>query len=216
MLHAAVVTLVAVALSLGLVWVGYLIHVWRVAARSPLTLPRPMTVLVFGRRLVRDRPEPDYQQRLQRALALMKAQQTDHVLLLGGRSGGALSEAAAGKAWLAGHELPPGIILRLEQASVDSLENLRHARSLLLEDGPVTRVLPPVGLVTSRYHLARCLLLARRLGFDGVPVAAEPSLVLNRRMLIRLLAESGYLMWIDIGLRWAGLIGHRRMTARVS
>ncbi|TCI09188.1 YdcF family protein [Dyella soli] len=216
MLHAAVVTLAALVLSLGLVWVGYLIHVWRIAARSPLTLPQPMTVLVFGRRLVCDKPEADYQQRLGRALALMRAEQTDHVLLLGGRSGGQVSEAAAGRDWLLGHELPPGVTLRLEQASVDSLENLRHARSLLQEDGPVTRVLPPVALVTSRYHLARCLLLARRLGFDSVPVAAEPALVLSRRYLGRLLVESGYLMWIDLGVRWGQLIGHRRIVARMS
>jgi uncharacterized SAM-binding protein YcdF (DUF218 family) len=215
-LHAAAVVLVALALSLGLVWVGYLVHVWRVAARSPLTLSQPMTVLVFGRRLVHDLPEPDYQQRLSRALALMRAEQTDHVLLLGGRSGGRVSEAAAGKDWLVSREIPPGVKLQLEQASVDSLENLRHARSLLQEDGPLMSLLPPVALVTSRYHLARCQLLARRLGFDCVPVAAEPTLVLNRRYLIRLLTESGYLMWIDIGARWANLIGHRRIVARLS
>lgn len=215
-LHAAVVVLAVLALSLGLVWVGYLVHVWRVAARSPATLPRPMTVLVFGRRLVRDQPESDYQLRLGRALALMRAQLTDHVLLLGGRSGGTRSEAAAGRAWLAERELPPGVTLRLEQASVDSLENLRHARSLLQEDGPLLCMLPPVALVTSRYHLARCLLLARRLGFDGVPVAAEPALRLDRRYLARLLTESGYLMWIDIGVRWARLIGHHRMARRIS
>jgi hypothetical protein len=34
--HAAVVTALAVLLSGGLVWLGYLIHVCRVAARSPL------------------------------------------------------------------------------------------------------------------------------------------------------------------------------------
>lgn len=215
-LHAAVVVVVALVLSLGLVWLGYLVHVWHVAARSPLTPQRPMTVLVFGRRLVHDRPETDYQQRLGRALALMRAQFTEHVLLLGGRSGGSVSEAAAGWAWLSDHELPPGVVLRLEQASVDSLENLRHARSLLQEDGPVARVLPPVALVTSRYHLARCQLLAQRLGFHSVPVAAEARLVLNRRYFVRLLAESGYLMWIDIGMRWARLIGHRRISARLS
>ena len=215
-LHAAAVMVAAVSLSLGLVWVGYLVHVWRVAARSPVVPAKPMTVLVFGRRLVRDVPEKDYQARLLRALALMRSHDTEHVLLLGGRSGGAISEAAAGRRWLEQHELPPGVVMQLEQASIDSLENLRHARSLLQEDGPVMRVLPPVALVTSRYHLARCQLLARRLGFPSVPVAAEPTLVLNRRYVVRLLAESGYLMWIDIGVRWARLIGHQRISARLS
>jgi uncharacterized SAM-binding protein YcdF (DUF218 family) len=215
-LHAALVTMVAVLLSLGLVWIGYLVHVWRVAARSPVTPAEPMTALVFGRRLVGDAPEKDYRQRLQRALALMRSSHTGHVLLLGGRSGGSISEAEAGRAWLAQHEWPAGVVMQLEQASVDSLENLRHARSLLQEVGPVARVLPPVALITSRYHLARCQLLARRLGFRCAPIAAEPALVLDRRYVVRLVAESGYLMWIDIGMRWAGLIGHRRITSRLS
>lgn len=216
-LHAALVTAVVFTLSLGLVWIGYLVHVCRVAARSPLVPDEPMTTLVFGRRLVRDAPEKDYQQRLMRTLALMRAQATEHVLLLGGRSeGSAISEAEAGRAWLEQHELPAGVLVQLEQASVDSLENLRHARSLLQEEGPVTRVLPRVALVTSRYHLARCQLLARRLGFPCVPIAAEPRLALDRRYVVRLLAESGYLMWIDIGLRWAVLIGHQRIASRLT
>jgi hypothetical protein len=73
-----------------------------------------------------------------------------------------------------------------------------------------------VALVTSRYHLARCLMLARRLGFSGLPVAAEPVLPRHGRYLGLLLLEASYLMWTDLGLRWAQLIGHRRMHARIS
>ena len=76
--------------------------------------------------------------------------------------------------------------------------------------------LPPVALVTSRYHLARCQLLARRLGFaTSVPIAAEPRLRLTPRALRLLLLESAYLMWIDLGVRWATLIGHTRMASRI-
>jgi uncharacterized SAM-binding protein YcdF (DUF218 family) len=214
-LHAAVVTLLALVLSAGLVWLVYLIHVCRIAARSPLVPPRRMITLVFGRRLERDAPEHDYQQRLQRALSLAQAQQTDHVLLLGGTSGGQCSEASAGHAWLQQHGLPGDVRVELEQDSVDSLENLRHARHLLQAQNGHAE-LPPVALVTSRYHLARCQLLARRLGFHGLPIAAEPVLPRHRRYLGLLLLEAGYLMWIDLGLRWAQLIGHRRMRARIS
>ncbi|AGG90816.1 MULTISPECIES: YdcF family protein [Rhodanobacter] len=213
--HAALVTALALVLSAGLVWLGYLIHVCRVAMRSPLAPPRRMVTLVFGRRLERDVPEHDYRQRLRRALALAEQQQTGHLLLLGGCSGGQCSEAAAGHAWLRLHRLPGEVQVQLEQESVDSLENLRHARRLLLAEAGDAG-LPPVALVTSRYHLARCLLLARRLGFDGNPVAAEPTLPWQRRYLGLLLLEASYLMWIDLGLRWAGLIGHRRMRARIS
>ncbi|KZC21604.1 hypothetical protein RHOFW104R3_20450, partial [Rhodanobacter denitrificans] len=161
--HAALVTALALVLSAGLVWLGYLIHVCRVAMRSPLAPPRRMVTLVFGRRLERDVPEHDYRQRLRRALALAEQQQTGHLLLLGGCSGGQCSEAAAGHAWLRLHRLPGEVQVQLEQESVDSLENLRHARRLLLAEAGDAG-LPPVALVTSRYHLARCLLLARRLG----------------------------------------------------
>ena len=211
-LHAAIVTALVVVLSAGLVWLGYLVHVWRIATRSSVMPPRRMTVLVFGRRLEHDAPGDDYRQRLQRALILARQQQTDHLLLLGGCSGSQLSEAAAGAAWLRQHELAGDVRVELEQDSVDSLENLRYARRLLQEQGS----LPPVALVTSRYHLARCLLLARRLGFDGTAIAAEPALPRRARYVGQLVLEASYLMWIDIGMRWARLIGHTRMAARIS
>ena len=214
-LHAGVVTVLAVLLSAGLVWLGYLIHVCRVATRSPLAPPRRMIALVFGRQLERDVPGQDYRQRLHRVLTLTQQQHTHHVLLLGGRSGGQRSEAQAGHEWLRQHGLSADVRVELEQESVDSFENLRHARRLLLSQANGT-ALPPVALVTSRYHLARCLLLARRLGFTALPVASEPKLPWHRRYLGLLLIESGYLMWTDLGLRWAQLIGHRRMRARIS
>ena len=212
--RAALVTAVALLLSAGLVWLGYLVHVCRVAARSPLQPPRRMIVLVFGRQLVRNVPGVDYQQRLRRALSLVEQQHTDHLLLLGGYSGGQQSEATAGQLWLLQHGLG-AVRVELEQDSVDSLENLRHARRLLRIDA-ATEDLPQVALVTSRYHLARCRLLARRLGFDGLPIAAESTLSLRPRYLGLLLIEASYLMWIDIGARWARLTGNQRMAERLS
>jgi len=209
------VSLLVLLLSGGVVWLGYLIHVCRVAARSPRVPPRRMVALVFGRQLRHDQPVHDYGQRLQRALALARAEHTDHLLLLGGGRPGQRSEAAAGEVWLRQRGLPDRVRLELEQASSDSLENLRHARQLLQAQAGHA-ALPSVALVTSRYHLARCLLLARRLGIDGFPVAAEDAMPWRPRYVLRLLAEASYLMWIDLGLRWAGLIGNRRMAARIS
>lgn len=212
--HAAAVTVLAVLLSAGLVWLGYLMHVCRVAARSPLAPSRRMIALVFGRRLQNDAPEHDYQLRLRRVLSLAERGQTDHVLLLGGCSGGLCSEASAGHAWLLQHGMADDVRVELEQDSVDSLENLRQARYLLQAQADCAG-LPSVALVTSRYHLARCLLLARRLGFDATPIAAEPVMRWHGRYLRLLLVESGFLMWTDLGLRWAQLIGHRRMRDRI-
>ena len=211
--HAAAVTVLAVLLSGGLVWLAYLVHVWRVAARSSLQTPRRMVVLVFGCRLIDDEPTPAYRHRLDRALMLARTHHTGHILLLGGRSGGRDSEAVAGERWLQRQRLPPALGLELEPDSTDSLENLRHARELLLVD---SGGLPPVALVTSRYHLARCLMLSRRLGFEAVPVAAETVMPRDPRYLGRLLLESGYVMCMDIGLRWAQGLGLQRMASRIS
>lgn len=211
-LHAAAITSLAVLLSGGLVWLAYLIRVWRVAAASPLQAPGCKTALVFGCRLIGDQPSPEYRRRLQRVLALAEAGHVDHILLLGGCNGGQRSEAAAGGAWLRRQGLPEGVKLELEQESIDSLENMRHARSLLQASGVDLR---PVALVTSRYHLARCLMLARRLGLDGKPVAAEPKQPRDLHYLDRLLLESAYVMCMDLGLRWARLLGLHRMAERI-
>lgn len=212
-LHAAAITLLAVVFSGGLVWLAYLIRVWRIAAASPVQPPESMTTLVFGCQLVGDQPSAEYQRRLRRALRVARSHRTEHILLLGGCSGGQLSEAAGGDAWLRQQGMPDGVRLELEQDSIDSLENLRHARKLLQAGG---KRLPSVALVTSRYHLARCLMLAQRLGFDGVPVGAEPRLPRDPRYLGRMVLESGYVMCMDLGLRWATLLGLRRMVDRIS
>jgi uncharacterized SAM-binding protein YcdF (DUF218 family) len=213
-LVAAAVTVVACAATGGLLYVAHLARVCWLAARAPARAGGRRAMLIFGRRLVRDRPEADFAGRLARARADALAGRAERVLLLGGYSGGGISEAEAGRRWLEAEGWPSSVPLELEQASIDSLENLRHARVLLCETG--SDPLPPVWLVTSRYHLARCLYLARRLGFDAAPVAAEERLVLGRRYLARLLMEAGYLMWIDTGMRWARLTGNRRMADRIS
>lgn len=213
-LLAALVTLLVFVGSLGIVYIAHAVRVWRLARGSPLLAGPHGTLLIFGRRLVDDRPEADFVGRLRRGRDNAVEGRAGRVLLLGGMSGGSISEAEAGRRWLLAEGFPEGIPLVLEQVSIDSLENLRHARELLRERAG--DVLPPVWLVTSRYHLARCLYLARRLGFEASPIAAEDRLPLNRRYVLRMLMEAGYLMWIDTGMRWAALIGNRRMAARIS
>lgn len=212
--HGAAVTILAVVLSAGLVWVGYLVHVLKVARHSALQPPRRMVVLVFGRRLENGHPVPDYRRRLARALSIAQDELAERVLLLGGNCGGPVSEATVGHRWLRQHGLPAAVPVALEQVSADSLENLRHARAMLREEA-AGAALPAVALVSSRYHLARCLWLARRLGFVGVPIAAESRFRPTPGQWGRLLLESAYVMALDVGLRWAGLIGHRRMAARL-
>lgn len=212
-LVAAGITLLAFVGSLGLLYVAHFIRVWRIATGSPVRTKAPCTLLVFGRKLVGGQLESDFISRLDRARDNALEGLAPKVLLLGGRSdGGSLSEAEAGRRWLHGNGWPTAVPLMLEQESVDSLENLRHARDILRREGGV----PAVALVTSRYHLARCLYLARRLAFEATPVAAEPAFPGGYRYVRRMALEAGYLMWIDMGFRWARLTGNQRVVARLS
>ncbi|QWT19282.1 YdcF family protein [Bacillus sp. NP157] len=212
-LQAAAVTLLLLIASAGLLYVAHLVRVWHIARRSLPRIDARQTLLVFGRRLVRGEPEHDFIERLACAQANASDGLAERVLVLGGLSGGGeISEAEAGQRWLVAAGWPAGVPLLLEQQSVDSLENLRHAREILRRAG----TLPTVGLVTNRYHLARCLYLARRLAFEATPVAAEPVFTLTPRYVKRMALEAGYLMWIDTGMRWAALTGNQRVLARIA
>ena len=75
---------------------------------------------------------------------------------------------------------------------------------------------PRVTLLSNRYHLARCALFARQLGYDWELCAAEPRLSMNPATLLRLAGEAFFVAWSDIGTRWARFIGDRRMLSRVT
>ncbi|HXS73800.1 MAG TPA: YdcF family protein [Rhodanobacteraceae bacterium] len=209
--HSLIVTALACVLSAGVLYLVYLVRVARIAAHASCSPQGVPLLLVFGRRLGGNgKPEREYIVRLQRALAVLAEQPASKLMLLGGASGAQISEAAAGLRWLHAHGLPVTVEVTLEQASTDSLENLRHARSLL--GAP----LPDVALISSRYHLARCFALARALGFPAQACAAEARLHCSARTMRRIALEAGYLMWLQTGSAWARLIGNKRMLSRVT
>lgn len=205
------VTALACVATAGLLWLFWFVYALRLATSSGIAAPHARTLLLFGKRLVHGRPDADYDARITRLHALVAADPSRRVLLLGGAADGGTTEAAAAFARLAELRLPAGVEPLCEDASTDTLENLRNARALL---GDAAR--EPVALVTSRYHLARCVLLARALGFDADPVAADARFSWRPRLLTRLALEAGYCLWLDVGTRWARLTGNRRMLDRVT
>lgn len=215
-LHAAAVTTAVCVLSAGLVYVGYFVHVLRIARRAPCLPERGECVLLFGKHAPQGRIDRDFEARLDRAVLLWRQRPPLSVVLLGGGAPDEPSEAELARQGLFARGLAIDAPLRLEAQSRDTLQNLRNARSMmglgLRDDGTRQRVT----LLSSRYHLARCALFARQLGFDAELCAAEPSLRLGPRTVLRLAGEAAYVCLTDIGSRWARLIGHRRMIDRVS
>lgn len=208
MLHSGVVSLLACVFSFGLVYLAYLGRVWWVARASRHDEAGGDYVLVFGKQLAPHGPDEEFSRRLQRALALARRQPQRPLVLLGGGRGE--TEAAVAHRHLRAAGLPEHVPVWLEDQSTDTLENLRNARALLGAGQP-----GPVLLLSNRYHLARCAQLARQLGFQHHLCAAEPAFRWSEQPPLTLLREAVYLCWIDIGSRYARLIGHQRMIQRV-
>jgi hypothetical protein len=226
-LHSGFIAAAACILSAGLLYVAYLVHVVRVARRASCQPEQGDCVLLFGKHAPHGRIDPDFRARLDRALALSNKHRPSRVVLLGGGAHGEDTEAEVACTELRARGLDARVSLQLEDQSRDTLQNLRNARELLRDgairlmgaraDGPMPAdALPRVTLLSNRYHLARCALFARQLGFDCELCAAEPRLRWGPRSLLRLAGEAAYVCWSDVGTRWARLIGHRRMLARVT
>lgn len=213
-LHALAVAAAACVLSLGLVYVGYVVHVWRVARTAPCVPDRGDCLLLFGKHAPAGRLDADFQARLSRAATLWESRPSRSMLLLGGGPAGAPTEAALAHQALLALGVADDAPLLLEDRSRDTLQNLRNARLLLDVEAPGTP--PAVTLLSSRYHLARCAFLADRLGLDWELCAAEPTLSWRPDTLWRIAREAAYVCWMDIGTRWARIIGHQRMIARLS
>ncbi|HEY0503293.1 MAG TPA: YdcF family protein [Lysobacter sp.] len=220
-LHSLAVASAACVLSAGLVYVGYFVHVWRIARRAPCLPTRGDCVLLFGKHAPHGRIDRDFEARLDRAVSLWRERPPASVVLLGGGAPGEPTEAEVARDGLYARGVAPDAPLRLEAQSRDTLQNLRNARTLLDADtagegAAALAVAPRVTLLSSRYHLARCALFAQQLGFDWELCAAEPSLRFSPGNVLHIAFEAGYVCWTDLGTRWARLIGHRRMLARVT
>jgi len=201
--------------TLGLAWLYFLARAWRSASR-PLDANQHRGVpLVFGKRLRDDAPDQDFRLRLDRAAGFLRSRPDLPVLLLGGRyAAGESSEAEAGRRYLEAHLGPLGITPRLilEDQSLNTLTNLRNARTLLAE----LPIAEPVVFISNRYHLARCGMIGDRLGIAHTLCPAEPAWSWTRHNTGHLAIEAVYLLWFETGRAWARLTANQRMQRRIS
>jgi len=180
-----------ILLTLGLSYLLVLAHVFR-SGRRAATDGQFDKVLVLGKTLKGGQVDQDYRLRLDRAAALLESNSGVRLILLGGQTDPAwVSEARAGSDYLQQRGIPEQVIL-LEEASRHTLENLRHARDMIENEGSKR-----VGLVTNRYHLARSQIIARGLNLKVEPVAAEESNWPGP--IVSLLSEAYLLHWYLTG-----------------
>jgi uncharacterized SAM-binding protein YcdF (DUF218 family) len=197
-------SVLAMPLTLGTFYLTLFAVVLYKATKTPTTPPlRGATYLVFGKKLRRNRPDLEYQARLDRLLQC----RFQKAILMGGHTGGSISEAQAGYDYLQAHGLDKQI-MHLETDSHNTLENLKNARQLLAKKDTV--------IISNRYHLARCSALASSLGIKHHLCAAENHFRCNPENLLKCLLETFYLHWFYSGKGWALLTRNRRMLNKLS
>lgn len=200
LLASALLLLVSGGLTLVVAWCQV---VYRALRKGPA--PDVEWLIVCGHVLEAGRPSAVYRRRLRRAGRLATADPALRLLLAGG---GTPSEAAVGRDWLVAEFGLDASRILLEEISTDTFENLRHARGLLPAGARL-------GILTSRFHLARVMVYARQLGLDAVPVPAESRWRFGPGNLGASLREAAFLCWFAGGRFWARLGRRRHLLDRL-
>lgn len=199
-----------VLLATGGLLLGYLFgRVIQLAIHAPCHTGGARTCLVFGMKLGENGTLPeDYLLRLERVRKIQADASSTRFILLGGRTGeGLLSEAAAGKRYL-NHHSPAFERVELEESSLHTQENIKNVMDMGVAGKPVS-------LLTNRYHLARCMYMARGFGLNANPCAAEERLKATPGQALLCAREAYFLHWYVVGRAWACLTSNRTMLARI-
>ncbi|ADY27072.1 protein of unknown function DUF218 [Deinococcus proteolyticus MRP] len=164
----------------------------------PLGVPREKphpTLVVLGAAQYAGRPSPAFQVRLDHALELYRAGGVHTIVVTGGRQAGdPYTEGGVGVSYLQRRGVPAEV-LKAEERSRTTAQNLNYAAELLPPHAAVT-------VVTDRAHAPRALAMARDIGFNAnaSPSPLWPHASLRYRLRERL-AWAAYMLLDYEGLR---------------
>lgn len=171
-------------------------------------------IVVLGAAQYGGRPSPVLRSRLDQALGLWKANRAPHVVLTGGRRPGDLiSEAAAGKRYLARRGVPNDVML-LESTGRTSLASIQGAADVLLArrdslDGTAD-ARPRVLLVSDPFHMLRLDVLARLHGLTPLPAPTRTSPISANGAVLEYMLRESVALPADLALMlWLKLTGRR-------
>ncbi|MFO0093785.1 MAG: YdcF family protein [Gemmatimonadaceae bacterium] len=203
---------------------GWMLCLLCIAGWSRRTSPEQAgAIVVLGAAQYGGRPSPVLRSRLDHALGLWKAERAPRVVLTGGRRpGDMISEAAAGKRYLARRGVPKGVIL-LEPAGRTSLASIQGAADLLLarrdslersadgEGGSTRRgERPRVLLVSDPFHMLRLDVLARLHGLTPLPSPTRTSPISANGVVLEYMLRESVALPTDLALMlWLKLTRRR-------
>lgn len=168
-------------------------------------------IIVPGHALIDDAASHEFQARLDEAARLEQRFPEAQILVLGGVTPGATrSQAEVGADILILQHRITSDRITQEDRSQHTLENFQRALELLQRRPGRENI-----LVTSRYHMARSVAMARNLGIPVHPWHVEPEWTISTNTLAKLIHEAYLLHWYDTGAWYARMTGHQGMLARV-
>jgi vancomycin permeability regulator SanA len=195
-------------LGADLLWIGIGFpragrdRVYTVASLPPVRLP----VLILGAGVLPDRePTQVLQSRLDTGLELFREGKGSWFLVSGDNRALNYNEPKAMRKWLVRREVPPDLVIS-DYAGRRTYDSLRRAQAVF----GVSRVI----IVTSDFHLARALFLARRLGLDayGVPAPTGPHSLRQRLWLLCRECVARHLATWDAWFPPTTMLGPRERT----
>jgi uncharacterized SAM-binding protein YcdF (DUF218 family) len=204
---------------------GWLVCLVCIASWSRRTSPEVAdAIVVLGAAQYGGRPSPVLRSRLDHALGLWKAERAPSMVLTGGRRPGDLiSEAAAGRRYLARRGVP-GEFMLLAPAGRTSLASIQGAADLLLarrdslaQSGAANggtseghRERPRVLLVSDPFHMLRLEVLARLHGLSPLPSPTRTSPISANRVVLEYMLRESVALPADVALLlWLKMTGRR-------
>lgn len=202
--------------TLGIVLVWYATKVYHVAKTAKPTFQNDIWIL-FGKQLNENQLDIEFKQRLNAVIDWLSIEKPKCIILQGGITGkNSLSEAQAGQAYL--FNSPKFITLYsdatsliLEDTSKNTLENLRHTREYLQQ----AKLPLNVTLISNRYHLLRCSVMAENMGFSAICLPAEKEWTLDLTQVYKILLEAFFLNWYCTGKFVSKLLSNERILHKI-
>ena len=193
----------------GLSYLYYLKKIFHTAKNETYLCDNDVVVFVLGKKLQNEQPDKEYVQRLERVQRILNQDDDSQVIILGGKTGKAtISEAYAGKQFLEQNKIDTSRI-NLEEASRNTLENIKNAIELLKEQNK------KIIVVSNRYHLLRAKHMAKGFGLEVELCAAEEKFNLSPLSALKLMIEALHVHWYASGRLYARLTNNARMLNRI-
>ncbi len=202
--------------TLGLALVWYVAKVYQVAKTAKPAFLNDIWI-VFGKQLNENQLDIEFKQRLDAAIDRLSLEKPKCIILQGGITGkNSLSEAQAGQAYLFNSFkfitlYNDATSLILEDKSKNTLENLKYTREYLQQ----VKLPLKVTLISNRYHLLRCSIMAKNMGFSTVCLPAEGEWSLNLTQVYKILLEAVFLNWYCTGKFVSELLNNKRILHKI-